>query len=965
MNDILMHYGTKRHSGRYPWGSGENPYQRYGDFYSRYQRCKADGLTEKQIAEQLGVVDKFGNPSIKMLRAKYSNAQAEKRAYDISVAKKYKEEGLNNSEIGRKMGINESTVRSLLDESRAQRTNLNRQTADILKQLVDDKKYVDIGPGVEIAFGVNKNRVDNAVALLEEDGYKKQFIQIDQMGTNHKTTMTVLTAPDVSYSELSENRYDICFPGQMSVVLNKNGDVGGLGLEKPHAVNPDRIQVRYNEEGGIDRDGLIQLRRGVDDLTLGGKQYAQVRIAVEGNKYLKGMAVYSDDMPPGVDIIFNTNKHLGMDKMDVFKSMETDKNGNVNWDNPFGASVTQKKYEGADGKEHLSACNVVREEGEWQTWSKNLASQFLSKQPVPLAERQLKLAADDRKREFEEICNLTNPTVKKKLLLDFADSCDSAAVDLKAAPFAGQQTHVILPFTDIKNNECYAPNYPDGTRVALIRYPHGGKFEIPELTVNNKSGSDADKTIGRNAPDAIGINSHTAGILSGADFDGDTVVVIPLSEKVRVKNSKPLAGLEGFDPKEAYPGYPGMRVISSQRKQTEMGKVTNLITDMTLKGATEDEIARAVRHSMVIIDSEKHKLNYKQSEIDNDISSLKKKYQDDGNGHTGAGTIISRSSSEYDIPVRKDWRAKEGSIDPKTGEKIFEYTNETYTKAKIKGIKVKDGGEVILNTDPKTGQRYYLRSNDISGKKERVYVQDSDLQPYKDGSLTKEVTRTQKSTKMAEANDAFTLTSGGSKDNPGQPMERVYAQYANDIKALGNAARKEWLSTPNLKYSKEAAQEYKAEVDSLNDKLKKALGNAPKERQAQLIANQVMALKKEANPDMDKDDIKKYKGQAIVAARDKVNARKEQIEITPKEWEAIQAGAISDSRLRTILDNTKTENLRAMATPRNTRTITPSMQSLAKSMSASGYTTAQIADRLGISSSSVYSIMNPKKGGNK
>jgi hypothetical protein len=154
-------------------------------------------------------------------------------------------------------------------------------------------------------------------------------------------------------------------------------------------------------------------------------------------------------------------------------------------------------------------------------------------------------------------------------------------------------------------------------------------------------------------------------------------------------------------------------------------------------------------------------------------------------------------------------------------------------------------------------------------------------------------------------------------------------------------------------------------VDSLNDKLKKALGNAPKERQAQLIANQVMALKKEANPDMDKDDIKKYKGQAIVAARDKVNARKEQIEITPKEWEAIQAGAISDSKLRTILDNTKTENLRAMATPRNTRTITPSMQSLAKSMSASGYTTAQIADRLGISSSSVYSIMNPKKGGNK
>ena len=26
-NDELMHYGTPRHSGRYPWGSGDRPHQ--------------------------------------------------------------------------------------------------------------------------------------------------------------------------------------------------------------------------------------------------------------------------------------------------------------------------------------------------------------------------------------------------------------------------------------------------------------------------------------------------------------------------------------------------------------------------------------------------------------------------------------------------------------------------------------------------------------------------------------------------------------------------------------------------------------------------------------------------------------------------------------------------------------------------------------------------------------------------
>lgn len=1005
MNDILMHYGVKHRSGRYPWGSGDNPYQRYGDFYSRYNRLKADGLTEKQIAEQLGVFDKFGNPSVKMLRARYSNAKNEKRAYDVSVAKKYKEDGLNNSEIGRKMGINESTVRSLLDESKAQRTTLTQDTAETLRAYVDDKKYIDIGPGLEHTLGVTRSRLDNAVALLEEDGYKRQFIQIDQMGTDHKTTLTVLTPPDVNYSDLSEHRYDIFFPGQANIHLNANGDVSGLGLRKPELVDPNRIKIVYNEEGGLERDGFMLLRRGAEDLTLGGKSYAQVRIGVEGNRYLKGMAAYGDDLPPGVDIVFFTNKHLGTDKMDVLKKMQTDQNGNVNWDNPFGASVVQKSYIDSNGKERDSACHIVREEGEWQEWSKNLASQFLSKQPVSIAERQLTQDYNDRKLELEEIKSLTNPTLKKYMLLKYADTCDAAAVDLKAAPFAGQQTHVILPFKDIKDGECYAPNYDNGTRLVLVRYPHGGPFECPEVVVNNRKGSDAEKTMGRNAPDAIGINAKAAAKLSGADFDGDTVVAIPLSDKVRLRTAPSLPGLKDYDPKEAYPGYPGMKVMSEQQKQIEMGKVTNLITDMTIKGAPTNDIEKAVRHSMTVIDAVKHELDFKRSEMENDIPELKRRYQDNGDGHTGAGTIISRSSSELDVPVRKDWRAKSTTIGP-NGEKIFEETGETYTKAKLAGggsvtlksdpdtgrmyyLRTNDisgkkervyatendfaeittgtrkngtlymkgtfpgGGEVIVNTDSKTGQRYYLRTNDISGKKERVYLNPGDI------LSEKTVPRLQKSTKMAETSDAYTLTSGGSKEHPGYKVEAVYAKYANDIKALANAARKEWLETPNLNYDKEAHIKYKEEADSLDRKVKLVEAHAPKERQAQLMANQVMALKKADNPGMTKDEIKKYKGQAIEAARNKVGEKKSDVifSITDREWEAIQSGAISDTKLRKILNYTDLDKLRERATPRARKTVSPAMESLAKSMKASGYTNSQIADRLGISASSVYNII--------
>ena len=900
----LMHYGTPRHSGRYPWGSGENP-QRNKDFRAIVKDLKSKGMSEKEIAESMGL-------STTQLRAKISISKDEERKANMARARELKDHGYSNVKIGEMMGLNESTVRSLLDPTIAERTTKTREVADILKDQIEKHGYLDVGPGTELYLDVTDTRLKNAIALLEEEGYKTSNIYVDQMGTNHKTDIKVLSKDDVPYSEIKNHQYDIAMLG--SKQYDEDGALISVEPQfPPTAVDNKRIQICYNEEGGIEKDGVIELRRGVDDISLGAAQYAQVRIAVDldgsgnGTHYLKGMAMYADDLPDGIDIRFNTNKHLGTPPEKVFKEMKDDP------DNPFGASIknadqlrmVQKYYIDADGNRKLSPINVVNEEGDWGEWSKTLSSQFLSKQRPELAKRQLDLAFQEKAAEFDEIVALTNPTVKRKLLESFADDCDASAVHLKAAALPHQGQHVILPIPTLKDDEIYAPNYEDGTQVVLIRHPHAGKFEIPTLTVRNK-GSDAESVL-HNAIDAVGINANVAERLSGADFDGDTVTVIPLSSKVRVSTMSPLRGLKDFDPKEAYPYHEGMTVMTPANKQKQMGVVSNLITDMTLKGATEEELARATRHSMVVIDSEKHKLDYKQSEIDNDIAGLKAKYQPDG----GASTLISRAKSEQRVNTRKD----NYKIDPDTGEKIWDYTNESYTKTTV---------------NKRTGE-----------------------------TKTEVVERKIKSTKMAEAEDAYTLTSGGSKENPGTQMEAIYADYANNMKDMANRARKEYINTPRLEYSPEAKKEYDAEVTSLNAKLNISLRNAPKERQAQLLANKIVETKVQSNPSIkdDKDKYRKVKGQALQTARQKTGAKKERIAITDKEWEAIQKGAISDSKLSQILNNADLDVIRKYATPRATTTLSPAKEAKARAMSKSGYTTKEIADAVGISTSSVSKLM--------
>ena len=1013
--DYIMHIGTPHegwipHSGRFKFGSGEHAYQRAVDILSTVARLQNEGKTNKEIAEALGCLDRFHKPSPGELNTRIRLAKLEKEAYQTAQVKKLRDEkGMTWQEIADKLDLkNESVARSWYSRAENNKAKAVEETVDVLKAYVDKHKYVDVGPGTNLYMGgITDGRLKDAVKQLESMGYHEQLLQIPQMGTNHKTTLTVLTAPDVTYGELSENRDKIRFPGQDLRTLDADGKLSKLGDGgEIVSVDSKRILIRYAEEGGADRDGSIELRPGVNDISLKGWNYAQVRIGVDDKYYLKGMAVYNDNLPPGIDVCFNTSKHLGTPMEKVFKPMKTiNGTDEINWDNPFGANYTGLTYRDENGVERTSCIKVVRHEGEWLGWDNNISSQFGSKQPKELIKRQLDLQVAEKAHELEEISALTNPTVKKKLLISYADKCDALASELKAAPFVGQQTHVLLPCPDLKDNEIYAPNYPDGTRVVLVRHPYAGPFESPELTVRN-TGSPAQKIIPLTAPDAVCLNKKNLDKMSGADCDGDAAIVIPQSEKTRVLTAPSLPGLKDFDPHEEYHGYEGMNHLSKKNTQMEMGKVTNLITDMTIKGAPMIDIEKAVKHSMVIIDADKHDLDWKRSEKENDILHLKRLYQDNGDGKTGASTIISRASAEIDIPQRKDWRPSPSTIDAE-GRKIPKETGESYMKGTLKGGKVlqdkktgdlyfnktdeetgkrvrvpvsidifepgdyavnrggkitkadKNNGEVIVNK-AKDGSLYYLQNDISTGKKIKVPVTEAD---FKGEIETKG--RTSKITRMEKANDAYELTSGGSRENVKYPVEKIYADFANSMKSYANQARKEWVNTGNLEYNREAAKTYSREVASLQKQLNDAIAYSPLERQAQLMAGHNMKIAKANNPGMTKDEEKKYKGQAIIVARNKLTGgnSKPKIDISESEWKAIQAGAISETKLRQILDYADLDVLRERATPRARKTMSAATESFIKSLKNQGLSNAQIADRVGFSTSAVSDVLTGKKGG--
>ena len=326
-DEFIMHYGIKRRSGRYPWGSGKDPYQRTEDFIARIDSLKKSGMTEKDIATAFGL-------TTTELRIQQSMAKAELRAIEVDRAVALRDKGYSLKAIATEMGYaNDSSIRSLLNESTAQKMNKAAEIAELLKKHVDEKGMIDVGAGIELELGVSKEKLNEALYMLKMEGYDTFGGGVAQVtNAGKQTNLRVLCPPGTEHKEIYnyENVHTIKDYDTLT------GDMTVSKFEYPASVDMSRIHIRYAEDGGVDRDGTIELRRGVPDLDLGGSHYSQVRILTNGTHYLKGMAVYKDDsdFPEGCDIIFNTNKAKGTPPEKVFKAIKDDPK------NPFGSTIS-------------------------------------------------------------------------------------------------------------------------------------------------------------------------------------------------------------------------------------------------------------------------------------------------------------------------------------------------------------------------------------------------------------------------------------------------------------------------------------------------------------------------------------------------------------------------------------------------------------------------------------------------
>ena len=206
--ETLFHYGTKFHSGRYPYGSGDQPFQHEGDFLTRIERLRKEGWVEnaENVKKEFGL-------SLEDYRNEKAWANYTRREQEVARAKSLKEKGLGNSAIGKEMGIPESSVRSLLNPNAEAKMQAAKKTADFLKAQVDAKGMIDVGKdaeryivineGDERGLGVSRTKLDQALYALEAEGYVVHQGRVEQpTNRGNWTTQVVLCPPGTPHKEI-------------------------------------------------------------------------------------------------------------------------------------------------------------------------------------------------------------------------------------------------------------------------------------------------------------------------------------------------------------------------------------------------------------------------------------------------------------------------------------------------------------------------------------------------------------------------------------------------------------------------------------------------------------------------------------------------------------------------------------------------------------------------------------------
>ena len=202
----FMHEGVKRRSGRYEWGSGENPYQ-HEPWYNpgsnpkeTVKKLKENGLTNSQISEILkneGLNEKQASSAMEIKTTQYRNyikiAREKKLAQDRTTAEQLKSRGWSNVAIAERMKVSEGTVRNLLKPGVEEKANIINNTSTMLKESLNKTGYLDVGLGSERYFGISRDRLRASLQQLKEEGYKIYYIEQTQQGTGKKTNTMVLS----------------------------------------------------------------------------------------------------------------------------------------------------------------------------------------------------------------------------------------------------------------------------------------------------------------------------------------------------------------------------------------------------------------------------------------------------------------------------------------------------------------------------------------------------------------------------------------------------------------------------------------------------------------------------------------------------------------------------------------------------------------------------------------------------
>ena len=307
----LKHYGVGHldggRSGRYPWGSGENPYQSdKGSFIGLVSDLKDKKMSDKEIAEALNMTeleyksrwaiamnsyyrsqgwsekkraDHFGL-TINQLRQSVAIGEAEERLYNIGLVTKLKNTGMSVAAISRETGIPDSTVRDLLAPGAEEKANKINKISDALKQELELHDYIQVGSGVEAYLGTTKTGLNNALYNLQQQGYVVTSVQVQQQNAKgNKTTVKVLAPPGTTYGQVKENIGNVALPFEVHIDRDTD-DV--VKIQYPKSLDSSRIAIRYGDEAdkngvtGSDKDGVIEIRRGVADLSLGESHYALI-----------------------------------------------------------------------------------------------------------------------------------------------------------------------------------------------------------------------------------------------------------------------------------------------------------------------------------------------------------------------------------------------------------------------------------------------------------------------------------------------------------------------------------------------------------------------------------------------------------------------------------------------------------------------------------------------------------------